>query len=277
MHEPPRGTVTFLFTDLEGSTLLWNDQEEAMASAVAHHDAILRNVFNRAGGYVFTTAGDSFAVAFPDADSAITAGVNLQREITATTFAGIGELRVRVGLHTGTAQLRDGDYFGPDVNLAARIMSAAHGGQILASLPTVLLAGGVTTVDLGQHHLKGVRDACPIHQVVVDGLSHEFPPAANVGRAAHESASGTNRARRPRARRSAGPEGTRGASTRLADRAGRSRQNDVSHRRRPLTDDNRRHPGSSTWRPSLPKPTSPRRSPTRSGSPSPEADRSASR
>ena len=176
MHEPPRGTVTFLFTDLEGSTLLWNDHEAAMAAAVAGHDAILRNVFERAGGYVFTTAGDSFAVAFPDAGSAVNAGVGLQREMTAATFDEIGELRVRVGLHTGTAELRDGDYFGPDVNLAARIMSSAHGGQILASLPTILLAGGVATLDLGQHHFKGVRDACPIHQVVVDGLPNEFPP-----------------------------------------------------------------------------------------------------
>ncbi len=125
---------------------------------------------------MFTTAGDSFAVAFPDADSAVNAGVGLQREMMATTFDEIGELRVRVGLHTGTAELRDGDYFGPDVNLAARIMSSAHGGQILASLPTILLAGGVATLDLGQHHLKGVRDACLIHQVVVDGLPNEFPP-----------------------------------------------------------------------------------------------------
>ena len=168
--------MTFLFTDLEGSTLLWNDNEAAMASAVAGHDAILRSVFERTGGYVFTTAGDSFAVAFPDANSAVDAGVGLQREMTARTFDEIGELRVRVGLHTGTAELRDGDYFGPDVNLAARIMSSAHGGQILASLSTIVLARGVATLDLGQHHLTGVRDACPIHQVVVDGLRNDFPP-----------------------------------------------------------------------------------------------------
>ena len=176
MREPPRGTVTFLFTDLEGSTLLWNDHEAAMAAAVAGHDAILRSVFERNGGYVFTTAGDSFAVAFPDADAAVNAGVGLQRAMAATTFDEIGKLRVRVGLHTGTAELRDGDYFGPDVNLAARIMSSAHGGQIVASLPTILLAGGVATLDLGVHHLKGVRDACLIHQVIVDGLPNAFPP-----------------------------------------------------------------------------------------------------
>ncbi|MGB7878374.1 MAG: adenylate/guanylate cyclase domain-containing protein [Ilumatobacteraceae bacterium] len=168
--------MTFLFTDLEGSTPLWNDHEEAMQSAVAGHDAILRRTFERNGGYVFTTAGDSFAVAFPDAQSAVNAGVALQREMMATTFDEIGQLRVRVGLHTGTAELRDGDYFGSDVNLAARIMSSAHGGQILVSLPTALLAGNAATLDLGKHHLKGVRDACSIHQVVVEGLPNEFPP-----------------------------------------------------------------------------------------------------
>ena len=175
-HDPPSGTVTFLFTDLEGSTQLWNQQEEAMRAAVARHDSILRDIFERAGGYVFTTAGDSFAVAFHDAGAAVGAGIGLQRELTATSFDQIGELRVRVGVHTGTAELRDGDYFGPDVNLAARIMSAAHGGQILASLPTVLLAGAVPTSDLGRHHLKGIHDACPIHQVLVDGLRSDFPP-----------------------------------------------------------------------------------------------------
>lgn len=168
--------MTFLFTDLEGSTPLWNDHEAAMQSAVAGHDAILRDVFKRTGGYVFTTAGDSFAVAFADADSAVNASVALQREMTATTFDEIGELRVRVGIHTGTAELRDGDYFGPDVNLAARIMSAAHGGQIVASLPTISLADSAATLDLGQHHLKGVRDACTIHQVLIEGLPSEFPP-----------------------------------------------------------------------------------------------------
>jgi len=176
LHDPPSGTVTFLFTDLEGSTQLWNEQQAAMQSAVARHDTILRTIFERADGYVFTTAGDSFAVAFHDADAAVGAGIGLQRELAATSFDQIGELRVRVGIHTGTAELRDGDYFGPDVNLAARIMSAAHGGQILASLPTVLLAADIATIDLGEHHLKGVRDACPIQQVVVDGLRTDFPP-----------------------------------------------------------------------------------------------------
>ena len=139
---------------------------------------------------MFTTAGDSFAVAFPDADSAVNAGVALQREMTATTFDEIGELRVRVGMHTGTAELRDGDYFGSDVNLAARIMSSAYGGQILASLPTVLLASRTATVDLGQHHLKGMRDACSIHQLVVDGLPQRVSSPAHLVGAAHQSARG---------------------------------------------------------------------------------------
>ena len=130
----PRGTVTFLFTDVEGSTRLWEEDGEAMRSALAAHDRILRSVIEAHDGYVFSTAGDAFCAAFSTPGQAVGAAVEAQRRLGAES--GPVALRVRMGLHTGTAEERDGDYFGPAVNRAARVMSAGHGGQVLLSLVT---------------------------------------------------------------------------------------------------------------------------------------------
>src|SRR5215218_4054862 len=117
MSAPPSGTVTFLFTDIEGSTRRWDAQPEAMKDALARHDAIVREAIERHGGYVFKTVGDAFHAAFATPGAALRAAVEAQR---ALTEAGWGEL-VRMALHTGVADEREGDYFGPTLNRVARL------------------------------------------------------------------------------------------------------------------------------------------------------------
>src|SRR5262245_31614720 len=128
MPKPPSGTVSFLLTDIEGSTRLWADHPESMSSALARHDALLREAIEATDGYVFKTAGDAFFGAFATPLAAIRAAINAQRALQAEPWSGIDALRVRMALHTGMAELRDGDYFGTSVNRAARLLSAAHGG-----------------------------------------------------------------------------------------------------------------------------------------------------
>ena len=126
----PSGTVTFLFTDVEGSTRLWAADKDAMSASLLVHDAILRGAIEGNGGYVFTTAGDSFASAFGRASDAVRAATESQRALTDAKWPG-PMLRVRMGLHLGEAEERSGDYFGPVVNTAARVEAAGHGGQTL--------------------------------------------------------------------------------------------------------------------------------------------------
>ena len=123
--------VTFLFTDVEGSTRLWEERAAEMESALEAHDRVVRGVMASAGGYVFSTAGDSFAVAFERAADALSAAERLRTGLGDDTAVTAVELRVRVGVHTGEAQERDGDYFGLNVNRAARVMAAGHGGQVV--------------------------------------------------------------------------------------------------------------------------------------------------
>ena len=127
---PPSGTVTFLFTDIEGSTRLWQEQPDAMRAALVRHDEILRTAIE-SHGYVVKTMGDGFHAAFAAAHDAVNACIVAQRAIDAEAWATTGSLRVRMGLHTGPAELRDGDYYGTTVNRAARVMSVAHGGQVV--------------------------------------------------------------------------------------------------------------------------------------------------
>src|SRR6478672_5257620 len=136
MAELPSGTVTFLFTDLEGSTRLWEEYPEVMQPALARHDEILRESVTAHRGSVVKTTGDGIHAAFATAEDAVDAAISMQRRLATTQFDGIGALRVRIGLHAGAADLRDGDYYGSSVNRAARIMSAAHGGQIAVSHAT---------------------------------------------------------------------------------------------------------------------------------------------
>lgn len=178
-RELPTGEVTFFFTDVQGSTQLWEHDPAAMEAALAEHDLRLREVIERNHGYVFTTAGDSFAVAFPTAPDALAAAVESQFALL-EPCADI-ELKVRMGIHTGTASARDQDYFGPPVNRCARLMSAAHGGQILVSGVTCdLLAGavpdGVEFVDHGQHRLKDLLRPVRVFQVRHPELGDHFPP-----------------------------------------------------------------------------------------------------
>jgi predicted ATPase/class 3 adenylate cyclase len=152
----PSGTVTFLFTDIEGSTQRWADDEAAMTEALAAHDEVLREVVAGHGGVVFKHTGDGVCAVFESASGAVGAAVESQARL---------ELPVRMGLHTGEAEVRDGDYFGPTLNRVARIMDAGHGGQILLSTTTAALAAQVATVDLGEHRLKGLSSPERIAQV----------------------------------------------------------------------------------------------------------------
>jgi len=134
--ELPSGTVTFLFTDLEVSTRLWEQEPVAMRGALARHDVILRGAVSANGGHLVKGTGDGVHAAFATAEAAVAAAVAAQLALLEESWAVAEPLRVRMGIHTGAAELRDGDYFGPSVNRAARLMSAAHGGQIVVSLVT---------------------------------------------------------------------------------------------------------------------------------------------
>jgi len=169
----PSGTVTFLFTDIEGSTKLWEQSADVMGVALALHDDLLRAAIDANGGVVFATGGDGVAAAFSRSGDAVAAAIDAQQALQGAVWPdGVG-LRVRMGAHTGEAEERDGDYFGPPVNRAARLMSAAHGGQVVVSETTATLLGtleGVRLVDLGSHRLKGVVDEIRVFGVDADGL-----------------------------------------------------------------------------------------------------------
>ena len=166
----PSGTVTFLFTDVEGSTRLWADDEEAMSRSLELHDDIVRGAIEASHGYVFTTAGDSFAAAFARASDAVRAATEAQTALTAAAWPG-PVLRVRMGIHVGEAEERGDDYFGTVVNTAARVEAAGHGGQILLTEQARAVAG-VDAIDLGVHRLRDVAEPLALFQVG----DTEFPP-----------------------------------------------------------------------------------------------------
>jgi predicted ATPase/class 3 adenylate cyclase len=178
---PPTGTLTFLFTDIEGSTKLWERDSSVMQVALARHDEILRSAIEERGGYVFKTVGDAFCAAFLTAPDALEAALETQRRLLSLEWEQTGPLRVRMALHTGAAEERDGDYFGPPVNRVARLLSAAHGGQVLLSLPAQELVRdqppkGTTLRDLGEHRLKDLFRPERVFQLVSPELPSEFPP-----------------------------------------------------------------------------------------------------
>jgi len=179
MSSQPSGTVTFLFTDIEGSTRKWEEHGAAMPAALEKHDRILREAIEHDDGYVFTTAGDAFAAAFTDPSAALAAAVSAQQALDSVEWGDLGTLRVRMALHTGVAHERQGDYFGPALNRAARILAVGHGGQILLSLGTEEMLGGsldgITLKDLGKHTLKDLGRPERIYQVVHPGLPDDFP------------------------------------------------------------------------------------------------------
>ena len=135
----PSGTVTFLFTDIEDSTVLWDRSQQAMTEALSHHDRLITSAIGHRSGYVFASGGDGFAAAFASASDAAAAAVDAQRELVSQRWPEDAHIKVRMGLHTGTAHERDGDYFGTVVNRAARIGAAGHGGQVLVSAATAEL------------------------------------------------------------------------------------------------------------------------------------------
>jgi predicted ATPase/class 3 adenylate cyclase len=178
---PPTGTVTFLFTDIEGSTKLWENDAPAMQASLARHDEILRLAIEERGGYVFKTVGDAFCCAFSTAPDALEAALESQRLLLKERWGESTPLRVRMALHMGTAEERDEDYFGPPVNRVARLLSAAHGGQVLLSLPTHemvrdQLPAGMSLAELGEHRLKDLFRPERVFQLSAPGLPVEFPP-----------------------------------------------------------------------------------------------------
>jgi predicted ATPase/class 3 adenylate cyclase len=178
----PTGTVTFLFTDLEGSTRLWREHPDAMRAALARHDELVHDAIVAADGHVVKTSGDGFHAVFRDPGRAVDAAVTAQVGLGAEPWPLPEPLRVRMGIHSGPAELRDGDYYGTPVNRAARVMSAAHGGQILVSHATMeLLADDqVQLLDLGEHALRDLGRRERIFQVLHPELEPEFPPLASL-------------------------------------------------------------------------------------------------
>jgi predicted ATPase/class 3 adenylate cyclase len=178
---PPTGTVTFLFTDIEGSTRMWERSPQAMQAALARHDEILRRAIEERGGYVFKTVGDAFCCAFPTAPDALEAALDAQRLLLKERWAESDPLRVRMALHMGAVEERDGDYFGPPMNRVARLLSAAHGGQVLLSAATHemvrdQLPDGTNLAELGEHRLKDLFRPERVFQLLAPELPSEFPP-----------------------------------------------------------------------------------------------------
>jgi len=182
--------VTFLFTDVQGSTRLRAADKEAMSASLLVHDSILRGAIEGNGGHVFTTAGDSFAAAFGRASDA--AATESQRALTDADWPGPA-LRVRMGLHLGEAEERGGDYFGPVVNTAARIEAAGHGGQVLVTDAVRTAAGTADMTDLGVRTLRDVAEPLRLFQLgtetfaalrVVDPSMSNLPvrPTQSIGR-----------------------------------------------------------------------------------------------
>jgi len=158
--------VTFLFTDIEGSTGMWQAAPEVMPAALARHDAIVRSAVESNSGYVFSTGGDGFGVAFARAGEAVAAALEAQVGLAAEVWPEGAPIRVRMGLHTGEVSERDGDYFGTPVNQTSRLMALGHGGQVLCSQATASLVGDtVALLDLGDHRLRDLSAARRVFQI----------------------------------------------------------------------------------------------------------------
>ena len=185
----PSGTVTFLFTDLEGSTRLWENHPEAMKKALERHDDLLRESVESCGGHVVKTTGDGMLAVFRSAHDALDAAVRAQRLLGFETWAETGPLRARMGLHTGEAEPRAGDYHGSVLNRAARLMAAAHAGQIVVSNATAdivreELAAELDLIDLGEHRFRDLPQPVRAFQVGAPGLRRDFPTLRSLDRSA---------------------------------------------------------------------------------------------
>jgi predicted ATPase/class 3 adenylate cyclase len=170
---PPSGVVTFLFTDIEGSTRRWESDADAMRAALLAHDEALRTAIEAYDGFLFSHTGDGVVAAFASPKAAVDAAVAAQQAL---------ELPVRMGIATGEAELRDGDYFGTVLNRAARVMAAGHGGQILVADSTAGLLSGLDLVDLGSRRFRDVPNPITVFQLQVPGLRTDFPPLRTLDR-----------------------------------------------------------------------------------------------
>src|SRR5215212_5617907 len=180
MTDLPSGTVTFLFSDIEGSTRLWEERPDAMRECLARHDDMLRTAITAHDGVIVKTTGDGVHAAFPTAAGGVAAAIDAQLAITASSWETIGGLKIRIGLHTGEAEIRAGDYYGTALNRAARLMSVAHGDQIVVSQVTAGLVRDafsdlVELVDLGEHRLRDLPTPIQVFQVRHPALPSEFP------------------------------------------------------------------------------------------------------
>jgi class 3 adenylate cyclase len=221
MNGVPSGTVTLLFTDVEGSTRLWDAERDEMAAALRRHDELLREAIEQAGGYVFKTGGDSFCAAFSAARAGLDAALTAQRNLAGQSWPTSRPIVVRMSLHAGVCEERDGDYFGPAVNRVARLLAVAHGGQVLVSGVTAELLSdelpdGVGLREIGTHQLKDLSRPERIYEVETSSLpaqptataaAQPTATAANVANTHAKRASHADRERAVQALNTAATDG----------------------------------------------------------------------
>jgi len=193
---PPTGAVTFLFTDIEGSTQLWQKDRAGMETALARHHAILKTAISDHAGYVFQIVGDAFCAAFATPTEGLLAALAAQRALLNEAWGELGRIRVRMALHTGAAEVQPADYTageyrsGITLSRAARLLSAAHGGQVILSQVTAelvreQLTAEITLRDLGEHQLKDLIRPEHIFQACAPDLVSDFPPLKTLDRHIH--------------------------------------------------------------------------------------------
>jgi predicted ATPase/class 3 adenylate cyclase len=183
---PLGGAVTFLFTDVEGSTQRWERDRDAMGDALRRHDAVLRDAVESHGGEVFKTIGDAFCAAFVSAAPALEAALAAQRALSREDFSDVDGMRVRMALHSGLVEARGGDYFGPAVNRVARLLAIGHGGQVLISSAVAdalgdRLPASCSLRDMGAHQLKDLAHPERVFQLVAPDLPDAFPALRSLG------------------------------------------------------------------------------------------------
>jgi class 3 adenylate cyclase len=192
MVEVPSGTVTLLFTDVEGSTRLLKQLRQEYGELLAEHHRLMRTALEHHAGREMDTQGEAFFAVFPRAKDAVAAAIAAQNAHADHDWPGRVEVRVRMGLHTAEPQIVGNRYFGLGVHRAARLCAVGHGGQVLLSRSTAGLVDedeipGVAVRDLGEHLLKDLERPERIYQVLADGLAEDFPPLKTVTEAARRS------------------------------------------------------------------------------------------
>jgi predicted ATPase/class 3 adenylate cyclase len=185
-HDLPEGQVTFLFTDVEGSTRLLEQHPADYGAGIARHHELLAGAVEKRGGVVFETIGDAVYAAFADSGDAVEAAAEAQLALLQEDWTPLGEIRVRMGLHTGQVERRGAHYFGPALYRCARLMATAHGGQVVLSEATAELIrdsidSPTTLIDLGRHRLKDMLEPERVYQLARAGLAVDFPPLRSAG------------------------------------------------------------------------------------------------